>query len=167
MVVALYSLANFPLITEKSADKKADESAKIIPVTYCISTLKMIYNPPTTINPNTISYQTTFLPNKSGSINDVKKAPIDRQAKVTDTLETLIALKNVNQCNMIINPANRKANNVFLGTCNGIFFTLIYTKINSTARSIRHQTNGKASNEIKAPIMAVKPQMNTIKCRCK
>jgi hypothetical protein len=35
--------------------------------------------------------------------------------------------------------------------------------INPTAKSIRNQTKGKASSEIKAPKTAVNPQMNTIK----
>jgi hypothetical protein len=35
--------------------------------------------------------------------------------------------------------------------------------MNPTAKSIRNQTNGKASSEIKAPNTAVNPQMNTIR----
>lgn len=35
---------------------------------------------------------------------DVKNAPVDKQANVMDMLETLIALKNVIQCNAMINP---------------------------------------------------------------
>lgn len=36
-------------------------------------------------------------------------------------------------------------------------------KIKKTAKAIRHQTNGKASSEIKAPKTAVNPQIKTIK----
>lgn len=40
-----------------------------------------------------------------GSKMEVKKAPVDKQANVTDTFETLIALKKVNQCRAMIKPA--------------------------------------------------------------
>ena len=42
-----------------------------------------------------------------GSIREVKKAPVDKQAKVIDTFETFIALKKVNQCKAIIKPATK------------------------------------------------------------
>jgi hypothetical protein len=35
----------------------------------------------------------------------VKRAPVDKHAKVIETLETFIALKKVNQCMAIIKPA--------------------------------------------------------------
>ncbi|GEC77795.1 hypothetical protein FAQ01_06650 [Flavobacterium aquatile] len=82
-------------------------------------------SPKTTINPKNISYQTIFFLKKIGSIIEVKKAPVDKQAKVIDTFETFIALKKVNQCNAIINPATRNLRITFLGTVIGIFFHLI------------------------------------------
>lgn len=51
-----------------------------------------------------------------GSNKDAKNAPVDKQASVTDILETLIALKKVNQCKAIINPANRNPISIFFGT---------------------------------------------------
>lgn len=36
--------------------------------------------------------------------------------------------------------------------------------MSKTAIDILHHTNGSASKEIKAPKIAVKPQINTIKC---
>ena len=42
-----------------------------------------------------------------GSKIEVKKAPVDKQANVMDILETLMALKKVNQCRAMINPANK------------------------------------------------------------
>jgi hypothetical protein len=42
-----------------------------------------------------------------GSSSDVKKAPVDKQANVKEILEILMALKKVNQCSAIINPANK------------------------------------------------------------
>ena len=64
---------------------------------YLPSTLNMIESPKTTINPKKISYQIIFFPKKMGSISEVKKAPVDKQASVIETLETLMALKKVNQ----------------------------------------------------------------------
>lgn len=57
----------------------------------------MIYRPTTTINPKKTSYQTIFFPKKMGSISEAKKAPVERQAKVIETLDSFMALKNVNQ----------------------------------------------------------------------
>ena len=51
-----------------------------------------------------------------GSIKEAKKAPVDKHASVTDILETLMALKKVNQCKAIIKPANKNPIRVFLGT---------------------------------------------------
>ena len=47
---------------------------------------------------------------------EAKKAPVDKQASVTDILETLMALKKVNQCKAMINPANRNPMRVFFET---------------------------------------------------
>ena len=60
-----------------------------------------------------------------GSNNEAKKAPVDKQASVTEILETLMALKKVNQCKAIINPAIRKPISVFLGTLNEVLLTPI------------------------------------------
>ena len=51
-----------------------------------------------------------------GSNKEAKNAPVDKQASVTEILETLIALKKVNQCKAMIKPANRNPMRVFLGT---------------------------------------------------
>ena len=50
----------------------------------------MMYKPTITNIPRKTSYQTTFFPYKIGSSNDAKNAPVDKHAKVTETLETLI-----------------------------------------------------------------------------
>ena len=67
----------------------------------------MIYKPETTINPKKTSYQMIFLPLRIGSKKEAKNAPVDKQANVMETFETFIALKKVNQCNAITNPAKR------------------------------------------------------------
>lgn len=125
--------------------------------------MNMIESPNTTINPKKISYQMTFFPKKIGSISEVKKAPVDKHAKVIETLETLMALKKVNQCKAMTNPATKNLSRILLGILIEIFFTLMKTKIKKTANSILNQTSGKASSVISLPKIAVNPQMNTIR----
>ena len=74
-----------------------------------------------TMMPKKTSYQMIFLPVQIGSRKDVKKAPVDRHAKVTEMFETLMALKNVNQCKAMMIPAINNWNNIFLGSRIGIF----------------------------------------------
>ena len=105
---ALWLFTIIPLNIENKAPKKEANKASSIPNKYSDSTLKIIYNPIITINPKITSYLIIFLLKKIGSKNEAKKAPVDIIAKVIETLETLIALKNANQCKAIINPT--KAN---------------------------------------------------------
>ena len=98
-----------------------------------------------------------------GSNNDVKKAPVDKQAKVTEILDSLMALKKVSQCKAMIKPAKRSPIMVFVGSFNGIFLNAINKTIKPVANVIRYHTNGNASSDIKAPKTAVNPQINTIK----
>jgi len=51
-----------------------------------------------------------------GSKIDVKNAPVDKRAKVIETLDTFIVPKNVNQCKEINSPAIIKINNFRLVT---------------------------------------------------
>ena len=122
-----------------------------------------MYIPEKTIHPKKTSYQTTFFRLMRGSKIDTKKAPEDKQAKVTEILATFIALKKVNQCKAIINPASKKHKNNLKGTLSVIFFTSKYNKTKIKANNILNQTKGKASKEINAPKIAVKPQIKTIK----
>ena len=71
--------------------------------------------------PKTTSYHIIFLPKNRGSINDAKKAPVDKQANVTEILDTLIALKKVNQCKAIIKPANKNPIIVLIGIFREVF----------------------------------------------
>ena len=104
-------------------------------------------------------------PFNKGSKSEVKKAPVDKHAKVTDTFDTLIALKNVSQCSAMMRPANKKPNNIFGGTRNENLFNPTYNRIKTVAIDMRYQTSGKASSVINAPSTAVKPQMKTMRCR--
>jgi hypothetical protein len=123
----------------------------------------MIVSPAITIKPKKISYQTIFFPKNKGSINEAKKAPVERQAKVMETLATLMALKKVNQCKAIINPAIKNLKIICLGIFVGMRLYRMYANIKNTANNILNQTNGKASSEINLPRIAVNPQINTIK----
>ena len=108
-----------------------------------------------------------FLLNKIGSKKEAKKAPVDKQARVTDTFETLIALKKVSQWSAITNPKNKKTMIVLRGIVISVFLYNIKSTINPTAISILNHTSGNASSEINSPKIAVNPQMKTIKWRCK
>jgi hypothetical protein len=97
----------------------------------------------------------------------VKKAPVDKQANVTEMFDTLIALKKVSQCMAMMSPAKRNPIKVLVGTFIGIFLNQTYSAIKPIAIDMRYHTKGKASSEIKAPKTAVNPQMNTMTWRCK
>ena len=75
----------------------------------------------TTMSPKKISIPFTFLLKKNGSINDVKKAPVLIVTNATETLETLIALKNVIQCNAIKVPDIKNLTNDFLSNLSDFF----------------------------------------------
>ena len=97
----------------------------------------------------------------------VKKEPVDIIARVTETLAALMAPKKASQCKAIIAPASRKVNMVFLPKVSGIFLYPIHAKISKDAMLILNQTNPIASILISAPSTAVKPQIKTIKCKCR
>jgi hypothetical protein len=123
----------------------------------------MMPKPIITRTPNNTSYKITFLPCSKGSNKEVKKAPVERHAKVTEILETLIALKKVSQCSVIINPAKTNPIKIFNGIANGIFFIQMKSNIKTEAIAILNQTNGMALSEIKAPNTAVKPHIKTMR----
>lgn len=93
MLLASYFLTKSPLKTANSDPKKEEIKAYKIPNWYWLSKLKMIYNPAITSNPKTISSSFILLLKNTGSINDVKKAPVLIVTKATETFDTLIALK--------------------------------------------------------------------------
>lgn len=113
MIEGLYFFANLLFITEKRADRKAEVSARRMPSLKSPSTLNRIPKPKITSNPKKTSYQITFLLFIIGSNIEVKNAPVERHARVTEMLETLIALKKVSQCSVIIRPKIRKLKSVF------------------------------------------------------
>ena len=127
----------------------------------------MIYRPKITIKPNIISSSLIFLLKKIGSIKETKKAPVLIVTKATETLDTFMALKKKIQCKAIIIPVNKNLRIPFVSTLNDFFFIIKYSIIKITAKDILYQTKGTASKFIKAPKIAVKPQIKTIKCSSK
>lgn len=104
MTEARYFFTYLPLIKAKTEAKKAEVKANIIPKIYFVSTLKIIYNPQITNKPKKISYHITFLLYHMGSKTEVNNAAVEIVANVTETLETLTAIKKVIQCNAIRIP---------------------------------------------------------------
>jgi hypothetical protein len=100
-----------------------------------------------------------------GSKSEAKKAPVDIIAKVIETLDTFIAEKKVTQCNAIKNPTKLNFKRVFRETFNCTFLTTINNKTKKAPNNILYQTNEIAFIDINAPNIAVKPQINTIKCK--
>lgn len=161
MAVALYCLINFPLITAKSDDKKAEVMPNKIPLMY-LNSLRVINNKPiTTKTPNTISYIFIFLLKSTGSIKEAKKAPDENVASVMEILDWLMASKKVIQCKAIITPARANFKITFLGSRIAVLVMATNKNINSTAINILNQTNGMDPIDIKSPKMAVKPAINT------
>ena len=66
-----------------------------------------MYKPKITIKPSTISSNLILLLKNSGSISDVKKAPVLIVTKATETLDTFMALKKKIQCKAIMIPVNK------------------------------------------------------------
>lgn len=82
----------------------------------------------------------------------------------TETLETLIAIKNVAQCIAIIIPIPRNFNNVRVSTLKETLRKTINTANPRKAIPILTQANGAPSNEsINLPKIPVKPHMNMMK----
>lgn len=167
IVSGSYFFTNNPFKTENNAESAADIKAYIIPNPYLLSKLKIMYKPTITNAPKSISIRFIFLLKKIGSINDVKKAPVLIVTKATDTLDTFIALKKVIQCTAMMIPVIKNSKIALLVILKDFFFIKKYTVIKMTAIPILYQTNGIASIEIKAPKIAVNPQMKTIKCNSK
>ena len=62
----------------------------------------------------------------------------------------------------IITPKTMSLKRIFGETFKFIFFQIRNTKTKKIAKSILNQTKGKASNEIKAPKIAVNPHIKTM-----
>jgi len=86
-------------------------------------------------------------------------------ARVIETLETFIAEKNANQCNAIRNPTKQNFNKALIGILILSLLKDIKMRTKKDPNNILYQTKGMASIEIRAPNTAVKPQINTIKCK--
>lgn len=98
-----------------------------------------------------------------GSKIAVNKVKEERQTKVTETVETLMAWKKNIQCIATIAPVKKNCKNCFLEIF--IFLRVIKNQAKSVAVAIKtlYQTMGTASIEITLPSTPVKPQINTVR----
>jgi hypothetical protein len=78
-----------------------------------------------------------------------------------------MALKKKIQCRAIITPVIKNLTRPFLSTLKDFFLKRKYITINITAKDILYQTNGIVSRLINAPIIAVNPQIKTMRCNNK
>lgn len=74
-----------------------------------------------------------------------------------------MALKKKTQCKAINNPTKINFKNDCKGITKDIFLNAINTAKNTPAKNIRYQTKASAEIVIKAPKMAVKPQIKTMR----
>src|SRR5690554_4434210 len=95
---------NTPLRTVNRDEKKAETNATTIPIVYSVSKLKIRNNPATTMTPNTNSKGSMRRWKNSGSSKAVYREDAERQARVTDTVEILMAWKNSIQWAAMISP---------------------------------------------------------------
>src|SRR5690606_25427267 len=98
---------------------------------------------------------------------EVKRAPVESNARVVETFETLIAPKKLSQCKAITIPAIMSIKIFPRAILRERFLNQSHNNINPVASSILYQTRGIASKEINAPNTAVNPQINTIKWKCR
>ena len=78
-----------------------------------------------------------------------------------------MALKNKIQCSAISKPTKINFKKDFNGILNDFFLKIKNKARKIPAKNIRYQTKASAVMLIKAPKMAVKPQIKTIKWRFK
>jgi hypothetical protein len=163
---------NKPFETVNKVAKKEDIRAKVIPsATFPFEesspSAELINTiPPIIAKERRISYNLIFRLKKIGSIKDIKNVLELIAIIAIETEETLIASKKVSQCAPTINPIpiiTIKS----LGDFGRIFFRIKNpTRIKDTkAIPILNQTISSEDFVINFPRIAVKPQINTMKCR--
>ena len=156
---------SLPLKTANKDEKKAEEIPNNIPVMNLYSLWKINDTPTITIIPNTISYQISWRLNIKGSINDVKKAPLENMAKAIETLDWSIDSKKVTQCRAIIMPPKQNFNRAIKDTFKWVPRNFKYKNIKTKAINILNHTNVIDSKEINFPKIAVNPAIKTRKWR--
>ena len=82
-----------------------------------------------------------------------------------ETVEIFIDSKKKIQCRAIKRPTIMNFTNDFGATLNDFFFTARKMAIKAAAKNILYQTKNSECMVIKAPKIAVKPQIKTIKCK--
>lgn len=100
-----------------------------------------------------------------GSSNDAKNVPVEKTANVMETLDASMAPKKVIQWSAMTKPATDNLRMNLGSIWILIFAILIYKKIKIDAIIILNHTKGIALMVMSCPRMAVKPAMNTKKCK--
>ena len=100
-------------------------------------------------------------------MTDAKKDPVENMAKVMETFEMLMDLKNKIQCTAIKNPTKVNCVKVFNEIAIDLFLYSKNNSKNTLANNILYQTKEASLTDINSPKIAVNPQINTIKWRLK
>lgn len=94
----------------------------------------------------------------------VNSAAVLKQARVTETVLTLIASKKAIQCAAVMAPVSNNSAIVRALATMGMRANFIKMKIATSAINILHQTSGSLGTVMSLPMIPVKPKMSTIKC---
>jgi hypothetical protein len=94
---------------------------------------------------------------------EAKKAPREKTDNVMETFETCMAWKKNIQCNAINNPTKISFRKDRTGIRNDFFLKRRNSAKKTAAKNILYQTIASAVIVIKAPKIAVNPQIKTIK----
>jgi hypothetical protein len=100
-----------------------------------------------------------------GSSSEAKNAPKENTDKVMETVEIFMASKKKIQCKAINKPTITSFTKDLGDTLNDFFLIPIKAARKTAAKNIRYQTKKLAGIVIKAPKIAVKPQIKTMKCK--
>ena len=117
------------------------------------------------MSPKKISYHRIFLLKKMGSSMEAKNDPVEKMAKVMDTLEMLMARKKKIQCNAMRIPPKASFATWRQGSLKFCLVMSRYINTKMPASPILYHTICASLMLMSAPKMAVNPQMKTMKCR--
>src|SRR6267378_1699229 len=96
---------------------------------------------------------------------EVKRVPDEKQARATETLETLMASKKKIQCRAMSIPTLKNCHQVFCDIFKSVRLIFNSIKIPAVAISILYHASDIAGREMSFPKIPVNPRMKTMKCR--
>jgi len=148
---------------EKRLAHTALISPSMMPLVYCVSNLKINMIPHMIKKPAIISSLEMRFLLISGSKIAVKSVIDDKQTKVTDTVETLIAAKNNTQCPPTKAPVRHNFSALYRSVLMLFLLNLKYKNSETAAIKTRYHTNCTAAMVINLPRILVNPQIKTVK----